>query len=326
MHGDEASMRLWEMVLQAGPINGLPDLPGARQDQGEAEEERKEVNGLALCSGIGGIDLGLKLAIGDNYRTVCHVEREAYAASVIVARMAEKALDQAPIWDDLKTFDGKPWRGVVDIVTAGYPCQPFSLAGKRRGADDPRHLWPSVARVIREVEPTLVFCENVPGHINLGFREVAGELQEMGYRVAALLRSAADLGSTHERERLFILGYRDGERGSQQEGSKPKERRRTGDSSGGFLAYNCCKRLEGIRERASRIGQELSEPTGSRLLFPPDRRPENWREVDEALKPAVPRMAHGSADRVDSIRSTGNAVVPCVAAAAFVELVQIMDA
>ena len=103
--------------------------------------------GLSLCSGAGGIDLGLTLAL-PGYRTVGHVERETYAAATLVARMADAALDQAVIWDDIASFDGKPWRGAVDIVSAGYPCQPFSVAGKRRGADDPRHLWPQVARIL----------------------------------------------------------------------------------------------------------------------------------------------------------------------------------
>ena len=92
--------------------------------------------GLSLCSGAGGIDLGLTLAL-PGYRAVGHVERETYAAATLVARMEDAALDHAPLWDDIATFDGKPWRGAVDIVSAGYPCQPFSVAGKRRGADDP---------------------------------------------------------------------------------------------------------------------------------------------------------------------------------------------
>jgi DNA (cytosine-5)-methyltransferase 1 len=101
--------------------------------------------GLSLCSGAGGLDLRLHLALPE-YRTVGHVERDAYAAAILVARMEDAALDPAPVWDDVATFDCRPWRGAVDIVTAGYPCQPFSVAVKRRGADDPRHLWPHAAR------------------------------------------------------------------------------------------------------------------------------------------------------------------------------------
>ena len=163
------------------------------------------MNGLALCSGIGGIELGLAAAIGPSYRTVCHVEREAYCAGVLAARMQDGALDTAPIWSDLASFDARPWRGVVDIVTAGYPCQPFSLAGSRDGAADPRHLWPHVARIIGECQPGLVFLENVPGHVSLGLREVCADLREMGYDVAAGIFSAAQVGAPHLRKRLFLL-------------------------------------------------------------------------------------------------------------------------
>src|SRR6056297_1581926 len=164
--------------------------------------------GLSLCSGAGGLDLGLHLAC-PGYRTVGHVERDAYAAAILVARMEDAALDRAPVWDDVATFDGRPWRGAVDIVTAGYPCQPFSVAGKRRGADDPRHLWPHVARIVREIQPPFVFLENVAHHLRLGFPEVASGLVDMGYRLAAGLFTAAEVGAPHKRERLFILAHRE---------------------------------------------------------------------------------------------------------------------
>ncbi|WP_240558651.1 DNA cytosine methyltransferase [Paracoccus contaminans] len=150
--------------------------------------------GLSLCSGAGGLDLGLTIAI-PGYRAVGHVERETYAAATLVARMEDASVDQAVVWDDVATFDGRPWRGAVDIVTAGYPCQPFSVAGKRRGADDPRHLWPHVARIIDEVRPPFVFLENVAHHLRLGFPEVASGLVGMGYRLAAGLFTAAEVGA-----------------------------------------------------------------------------------------------------------------------------------
>ncbi|PLL13962.1 DNA cytosine methyltransferase [Tabrizicola sp. TH137] len=164
--------------------------------------------GLSLCSGAGGLDLGLTIAI-PGYRSVGHVERETFAAATLVARMEDAALDPAPVWDDVATFDGRPWRGAVDIITAGYPCQPFSVAGKRRGADDPRHLWPHVARIIGEVAPPFVFLENVAHHLRLGFPEVASGLVGMGYRLAAGLFTAAEVGAPHRRERLFILAIRE---------------------------------------------------------------------------------------------------------------------
>lgn len=166
--------------------------------------------GLSLCSGAGGLDLGLTVALL-GYRTVGHVERETFAAAALVARMEDASLDQAVVWDDVGTFDGRSWRGAVDIVTAGYPCQPFSVAGKRQGAADPRHLWPHVARIIGEVEPPFVFLENVAHHLRLGFPEVAAGLVGMGYRLAAGLFTAAEVGAPHKRERLFILAIREGD-------------------------------------------------------------------------------------------------------------------
>ena len=100
-----------------------------------------DVFGLSLCAGAGGLDLGLALS-EPGYRTVGYVERDAFAAAVLVARMEDQTLDRAPVWDDLAGFDGRPWRGAVDLVSAGYPYHPFSVAGKCKGADDPRQLWP----------------------------------------------------------------------------------------------------------------------------------------------------------------------------------------
>jgi DNA (cytosine-5)-methyltransferase 1 len=126
--------------------------------------------------------------------------------------MEEKRLDQAPIWTNLKTFDGKPWRGVVDCITGGYPCQPFSVAGKKLGDKDPRHLWPEIKRLVEEIEPPICFFENVGGHLWLGFEEVANDLLRLGYQVKAGLFTAAEVGAPHKRERLFILAYRNGKR------------------------------------------------------------------------------------------------------------------
>jgi DNA (cytosine-5)-methyltransferase 1 len=163
-------------------------------------------NILSLTSGVGGLDLGLKLAV-TNSRVVCYCELNAFSASVLVARMEDKSLDEAPIWDSVVTFDGKPWCGVVDCIIGGYPCQPFSVAGRQLGTSDPRHLWPHFARIIREVKPAFLFFENVAGHLRLGFPEVHNELQGMGYAVEAGLFSANEVGAPHKRERLFILAY-----------------------------------------------------------------------------------------------------------------------
>jgi len=168
---------------------------------------------LSLCSGVGGIELGFKLAV-PNARTVGYIEREAFACAILEARIKDKTLDEAPIWTDLKTFNGRPWRGKVDCLTGGYPCQPFSVAGKKLAEKDPRHLWPEIKRLIQEIEPPICFFENVGGHLRLGFEQVANDLSELGYKVKAGLFTAQEVGAPHKRERLFILAYSDSVRSS----------------------------------------------------------------------------------------------------------------
>ena len=171
------------------------------------------MNGLALCSGIGGICAGLSQAI-PGYRTVCHVEKDPYAAAVLATRIEAGDLPSAPIYSDIRSFDGGPWRGVVDLISAGYPCQPYSWAshrGVRSTERDPKTLWPEVLRIICEVGPRAVFLENVPAHIQLGFSGVLGGLARAGFSAEWGVFSAAEVGAVHRRPRVFILAYADSE-------------------------------------------------------------------------------------------------------------------
>jgi len=267
--------------------------------------------GLSLCSGAGGLDLGLTIAIPE-YRTVGYVERETFAAATLVARMEDAALDRVPVWDDVASFDGRPWRGAVDIVTAGYPCQPFSVAGKRQGTEDPRHLWPHVARIIDEVEPPFVFLENVAHHLRLGFPEVACGLVDMGYRLAAGLFTAAEVGAPHKRERLFILAVREDD-----ELADPAR-----------LFWNPVEWREPDRDAAPLAdadgpgsqgrGNDVGEHAGQRPAWPPGPGDtdgwERYLRCAPDLEPAVRRGSDGLAHRVDRLRLCGNGVVPLVAA------------
>lgn len=168
----------------------------------------RTLNGLAICAGVGGLELGAAIAI-PSYRLVCVVEREGFAASVLTRRMEEGLLDDAPIWDDIGSFDGRPWRGVVDIITAGFPCQPWSIAGRRAGVEDERWIWPDIARVVGEVGPDYVFLENVPGLVSGGgLGPVLGSLASLGFDAEWTSLRAADVGAPHKRERVFILGRR----------------------------------------------------------------------------------------------------------------------
>lgn len=169
------------------------------------------IHGLSVCSGVEGLGLGLAEVL-PGLRTVAYCEADPFCQAVLCTRMADGWLDRAPIWPDLRTFDGTRWRGLVDLVHGGPPCQGFSVAGKRRGERDPRNLIPDTLRVIRECEPSGVFLENVPGALPYFFHVVLPELQAMGYRVAAGLFRASDVGAPHRRERVFVLAYAAGER------------------------------------------------------------------------------------------------------------------
>lgn len=163
------------------------------------------MNVLSVCSGVGAADYGLRLAVGRQHRTVLYIERDSRAATQLVARMEDEALDRAPIWDDLTTFDGHPLRGCVDLVSAGLPCQPYSVAGKGAADADERTLWPSFVRVVCEVEPAFVFLENVPAFLKHS-EGIYRELAELGFEWAPPLRqSAFAFGAPHDRKRVFLL-------------------------------------------------------------------------------------------------------------------------
>ena len=234
---------------------------------------------LSLCSGYGGLDLGVRLACPGAV-TVCYVERELQAAAVLVARMRDGGLDDAPVWSDLATFDACRWRGAVDLVVAGFPCQPVSVAGKRLGVDDERWLWPHVERVIRDSHAGACLLENVPGLVTAGLRDVLGGLAAIGFDARWGLYSAAEVGAPHERERWFCLAYAGRERPHWLESIGEPER---------------CGAPAARRDR-----EALAR-------FPPPRdRIDEW----DGPQPAVRRGADGSAGRLDRLRMLGNGGVP----------------
>ena len=166
------------------------------------------LNTVDICAGYGGLGLGVRLAVPDA-RTVLYVEREAASVEVLEARMREGHLDRAPVWSDLCTLDGRPWAGVVDLVTAGIPCQPWSTAGKRKGFDDERHLGEELVRVVGEMGPSLVFVENVRGFVRLGAPDLLGRLADLGFDAEWGVFSSAGVGAPHRRERVFLLAHRE---------------------------------------------------------------------------------------------------------------------
>ncbi|WP_085558224.1 DNA cytosine methyltransferase [Azospirillum agricola] len=315
-----------------------------------AVSSSRPLRGGAFCAGGGGLELSLHIAI-PGYRTVVYVEREAYAAATLVARMADAALDQAPVWDDVATFNGRPWRGTLDILSAGYPCQPFSHAGRRRGADDPRHLWPHIRRIIVQSRPWLVWLENVPGHLTLGYSVVRGQLEALGFIVAEGLFSAQEVGASHRRERLFILAYAHRHREAWQFIRVCRNSARIAPAAKGrwqapgpaisvdrrhpALAFACGAGLpnpqfQAIAEGADpalQVGSAAFQLCGPRLagdelpLFAPGPAEYgSWLDVlsrNPSLVPAVRRASDGMAHRVDRLRIGGNGVVPLAGALAF---------
>ncbi|EPZ6103402.1 DNA cytosine methyltransferase [Klebsiella variicola] len=161
------------------------------------------MNELALFAGAGGGILGGNLL---GWRTVCAVERDAYAAQVLAQRQNDGILKPFPIWSDVCSFDGKPWRGIVDIVSGGFPCQAFSKAS--RGRITAKSMWPEMRRIVREVKPGLVFAENVTKD---AITIAAADLIAMGYKTRAVQLSAKDMGADHIRERFWLLAYTDHE-------------------------------------------------------------------------------------------------------------------
>ena len=158
------------------------------------------MNELALFTGVGGGLLGGYIR---GWRTVCAVEREPYAASILMQRQNDGILPPFPIWDDVCTFDGRPWRGIVDVVSGGFPCPAFSTAARGRNLAE-KDLWHEASRIIGEVQPTFFFGENVSRQ---AIEQAATDLNDMGYDCRGCKISAADVGADHLRERYWVLAY-----------------------------------------------------------------------------------------------------------------------
>ena len=258
------------------------------------------MNELALFAGAGGGILGGKLL---GWRTVCAVEWEPYPASVLCARQNDGLLPPFPIWDDVQTFDGKPWRGIVDVVSGGFPCQDISIAGKGDGLDGERSgMWTEMARIIGEVRPRFAFVENSPMLVTRGLERVLADLTEMGYDSRWGVVSASDIGANHRRERIWIVAH--------------------------------AKRL-GWQERPEKCGESSNQETSNKLNHScemgnsnsmrkqqSERSKQNkWRRIGDtswwAIEPDVGRVANGVAARMDRLKAIGNGQVPLCAATAW---------
>jgi DNA (cytosine-5)-methyltransferase 1 len=241
--------------------------------------KRQEVklNELALFAGAGGGILGGKLL---GWRTVCAVERDAYAAAVLAQRQNDGLLKPFPIWSDVTTFDGLPWRGRIDVVSGGFPCQDISSQGCGDGLDGERSgLWTEMGRIIRQVRPYIVFVENSPMLTSRGLGTVLGDLAEMGFNAEWGVLGAHHVGGPHERLRIWIVAHSDG------------------------------NRLEG----GNRINTERYRQTTIRPI-PRLVQIATWPDVSD---PRTFGSGDDVACRMERLKAIGNGQVPAVAAAAF---------
>jgi DNA (cytosine-5)-methyltransferase 1 len=267
--------------------------------------DRKVVmNELALFAGAGGGILGGHLL---GWRTVCAVEWEPYPASVLCARQNDGLLPPFPIWDDVQTFDGFAWRGLVDVVSGGFPCQDISAAGKGDGLDGERSgMWRHMARVVGEVRPKYVFVENSPMLTTRGGTRVVGDLAQMGYDCKWTVMGAADVGANHQRDRMWIVG-KSKRKGLEGQRSKPRKKEITQSGDSSTLAHTedqgnvWGQWIMGFAEQEHDSGG--SKTDGRR----------KWWEVE----PNVGRVADGVAARVDRLKAIGNGQVPLCAATAW---------
>jgi DNA (cytosine-5)-methyltransferase 1 len=284
------------------------------------------VNELALFAGAGGGILGGKLL---GWRTVCAVEWEAYPASVLCARQNDKILPTFPIWDDVQTFDGKPWQGIVDVVSGGFPCQDISAAGTGGGIAGSRSsMWKHMARIIGEVQPRYCFVENSPMLTSRGLGTVLGDLAELGFNAEWGVLSAADVGANHLRERIWIVGknmaYSQSKNvgfSSKRTSGQKKYKSRRGSSRKDEMANAISKGLQrGLhRWQDSQWESKLGHSGCSSSTHGQSK--QGWWSSE----PNVGRVANGVANRVDRLKAIGNGQVPLCAATAWRLLKERLD-
>jgi DNA (cytosine-5)-methyltransferase 1 len=272
------------------------------------------MNELALFAGAGGGILGGHLL---GWRTVCAVEWEAYPASVLCARQNDGLLESFPIWDDVQTFDGKPWQGIVDVVSGGFPCQDISAAGKGDGLDGERSgMWKEMARIIGEVRPGYAFIENSPMLTFRGLERVLADLASMGFDAEWGVLSAADVGANHNRERIWIVGQNtkqlrflshplyDRNRWGQQQPQSIKKTNKQIFNTASIRLQGQGKHEQSINSAQSKNRQTIKFKYGST--------PDFW-----SVEPNVGRVVDGLAFRMDRLKAIGNGQVPLCAATAW---------
>jgi len=278
----------------------------------------------SLFSGIGGFDLAARWMGWDN---VFHVEWNPWCRKVL-----EHHFPNSESFTDVKQFDGFAWRGRVDIISGGFPCQPYSAAGKRLGKDDERHLWPEMLRIIREVAPTYVVGENVRGLTNWNggvvFEEVCADLEAAGYEVWTGILPAAGVGAPHRRDRIWWIAYHPDHyrtmRGSQKDacqgGAERLQERDAVQRSDEPSSLRDATDTDGNQRPEGRM-HKARPNKAARHTRPCDARPDTWQNFPTQPpvcggNDGIPRELDGitfSKWRNESIKAYGNAIVPQLA-------------
>ena len=272
------------------------------------------MNELALFAGAGGGILGGILA---GWNTICAVERDAYCASVLLQRQTDGCLPIFPIWSDVCSFDGKPWCGLVDVVSGGFPCQDISAAGKGAGIEGERSgLWREMARIIGEVRPRFVQVENSPLLVNRGLAVVISDLASMGYDAEWFCISAQDLEAPHKRDRIWILAHTNSYGRKREDlllstGDEGKRNAKPARDSQ-VAPYTNGNGLEGAVYMGDCAQKDRKEgASASRRI-----KSSVWKTHNP--EPGVCRVDDGMAHWLERIKALGNGQVPCVAATAWI--------
>jgi len=265
-----------------------------------------EVTVGSLFSGIGGLDLGLERA---GMKVIWQSEIDPYCCKVL-----KKHWPEVPNHGNIKEIN---WQEIQkpNVIAGGYPCQPFSQAGKRKGTQDPRHLWPWVREAISQLRPDYAILENVPGHLTMGGTEVIGALTEIGYDAEWRVVSAAGLGANHLRKRIIIVAYPNSQRPHRTEIDTTNAQQSSQPQFAG-----CSQTMAHAHNSGSGTSECCVEPeSASGVIFGHDSQHgisgcctnefTQWWQVE----PNVGRVADGVPNRVDRLRGLGNAVVPQVA-------------
>ena len=267
---------------------------------------------LDLFSGIGGFSLGLEATGGFETKAFCDIEK--YPRQVL-----QKHWPHVKQYEDIKELNYERLKadGIdsIDIITGGYPCQPFSVAGRKKGEEDPRHLWPEYFRLVKELRPTWVIGENVSGHIKLGLDTVIEDLESEDYAVRPFSISASSIGANHQRERIWILAHsrRSQWPRAEQRGENENETRK--ENANQFERSSSTSEVDVANTNDERLQRQWQ----SRNQFTP--RFNSSRESSEEgqgtvgqgwweSEPNMGRVAHGIPKRVDRLKSLGNSLVP----------------